>query len=208
MRNELYADSRDELKWTVATQFAHNNRQSIRWVAMFRQDINMHGDGVENVPNASPVVTQFFQQERQWFLAGAAQPALARIHPLCQQLGIHIDINLQPYACSLNRRLLYIEQEIDFLNARIPDRRDFVLVDPDNGIGCSSSNGKQFHENHVPIVWNCLRRGDTLAVVQFQHHEVNWVQNRRTNIAGLLGIQTQQIQQHHWNNICIYTANR
>jgi hypothetical protein len=207
MREELYADSRDELKWTVATRIATEKLQSIRWVVMFRDDIGQHGDGTEIVPNAAPAVTQFFQQERQ-LIQNGIQPNLRRIVPLCQQLDLAIDINLDPYPASVNRRRTYVDNEINYLNGRQQDRRDFVFVDPDNGIGYSPSNGKQFYEDHVPLVWQALRIGDTLGVVQFQHHVVNWVVHCSQNLARLIGVNPQHVLSNHWNNVCIYTVDR
>ncbi len=174
---------------------------------MFREDINRHGNGVQVVDNASPIVTQFFQLERAAFQAGHA-PQLQRIVPLCNQLNIPIEINLHPYPSSVNRRLSYIREEIAYLQNRNPTRRDFVLIDPDNGIGRTQNNGMQFHEDHVPLVWQALRTGDTFGVVQFQHFEVNWIVQRRENLANLIGVQSQQVHSHHWNNICLFTVNR
>jgi len=207
MRNELYADSRDELKWTVATSTALTRSCSIRWVVMHRPDIGQHGEGRETVPAASPTVTRFFQQERQLFENGT-QRDLRRISGLCQPLGIAIDMNMEPYPAALNARLAYITAETDFLSARAADRRDVVLIDPDNGIGRSGVNGLQFHEDHVPLVWQALREGDTLAVIQFQHHEADWVQQRRQNLARLLGLSAAAITPHHWRNVCVYVAPR
>jgi hypothetical protein len=207
MRNELYADSRDELKWTIATTNATNHSQSIRWVAMLREDVNKHGKGTEVVPNASPVVTQFFQLERAAFQAGSVRH-LSRIVPLCNQLNISIEINLDPYPSSVNRRLSYIRNEVAYLQNRNPTRRDFVLIDPDNGIGRTKSNGMQLHESHVPLVWNALRTEDTFCVVQFQHREVNWIDQSRAKLADLIDVQIKRVHSHHWDNICLFTVNR
>lgn len=207
MREELFADSRDELKWTVATSTATARSQSIRWVVMFRNDVGQHGDGTETVPNAALVVTQFFQHERRLFQNGT-QPNLRRIAPLCQQLGITIDMNMNPYPASVARRRTYVDEEITFLTSRSQERRDFVLFDPDNGIGRSESNGMQLHEDHVPLIWQALRTGDTLGVVQFQHHEKDWIEQRRQNLARLIGVNPQCVLSSHWNNVCIYTADR
>src|SRR5213594_1108998 len=173
MRNELYADSRDELKWTVATSVALERSQFIRLVVMYRPDIGQHGKGREVVPNASAIVTKFFQQERNLFQNGTPRD-LTRIEKLCKSLELAIDMNMHPYPEKLNGRRSYIDDEILFLNSRPPNRRDLILIDPDTGIGRSSENGKQFHEDHVPLVWNELREGDSFAVVQFQYHERDW----------------------------------
>jgi len=206
MRNELYADSRDELKWTVATRNAQMRNQAIRWVTMYRPNINRHGNGVELVPNSSLVVTQFFEQERQAFQAGFL-PDLRRIIPLGQQLGIEIEMNLQEYPQSINARLRYIEAELHFLRNRVENRNHFVLIDPDNGIGRSHNDGKQFHEDHVPLIWNNLREEDTLGIVQFQYREADWVNQRRQNLVRLLGLQEEQVSSDSWNNVCIFTIH-
>src|SRR5215469_14569272 len=133
MRNELYADSRDELKWTVATSMALLQSCSIRWVVMHRPDIGRHGEGREVVPIASATVTSFFEQERQLIQDGTPRE-LTRIMGLCHPLGIAIDMNMQRYPAALNARLNYITAEAAFLIGRAADRRDVVFVDPDNGI--------------------------------------------------------------------------
>ena len=207
MREELYADCRDELKWTIATSLAQERGHGIRWVAMFRPDINRHGKGEGFVPNASDAVRQFFRQERICLQNGARRH-LERVGVLCQQLGLSIDMNLSPYPASVNRRSDYIDDELTFLTNRSDRRRDVVLVDPDNGIGTTKSNGMQFHEEHVPVLWHGLRSGDALAVVQFQYHEANWVLQRGRNLARLLDIPEGDITRHSWNNVCIYTAIR
>jgi hypothetical protein len=207
MRNELYADSRDELKWTVATTNATTRNQSIRWVAMFRQDIGFHGNGVQNVPNAATVVTEFFLRERQAF-QGTETPALERVVVLCQALQLPISMNLGQYPVSVKRRLAYIQNEIRYLEGRPQTQRDFVLVDPDNGIGRQSKTGMQFHEAHVPLVWNGLRQGDTFGVVQFQHREDDWINRRRQRLAELIGVQVEQVESFAWNNVCVLTVHR
>ena len=207
MRSELYADSRDEWKWSVVTTTASENSQSIRWIVMLREDIGQHGQNWEPVPQASSGVTAFFQQERQLILNGTPRD-LTRISILSQRLGIPIDMNMTPYPASLSTRDTYIGVEVSFLDNRAPERRDVVFADPDNGVGQSEVNGKQFHETHVLTVWQALRSGDTFAVVQFQWNERNWVQQRRQNLAGLLGIPVQRITPHHWDNVCIYVADR
>ena len=174
---------------------------------MFRDDIGQHGDGIETVPNTAPVITQFFQQERQ-LSQNRTQPNLRRIVPLCQQLGITIDMNMDPYSASVARRRTYVDEETTFLRSRSQERRDFVLIDPDNGIGRSESNGMQLYEDHVPLIWKALRIGDTPGVIQFQHHEKKWIEQRRKNPARLISVNPQCVLSNHWSNVCIYTVDR
>src|SRR5439155_5610173 len=65
MRTELYADSRDEWKWSVSIRHAQKAGQSIFWVVMLRQTAGQHGTDRAPVAGALPDVTQFFVQERR-----------------------------------------------------------------------------------------------------------------------------------------------
>ena len=63
MRAELYADSRDEWKWSVVIRHAQQSGQSLFWVVMLRPTANQHGNDRGIVEGALPEVTSFFTQE-------------------------------------------------------------------------------------------------------------------------------------------------
>ena len=89
MRTELYADSRDEWKWSVAIRHARESAQSIFWVAMLRPGVGRHGDVRKAVDEALPEVKEFFAWERQYHDAGHPK-SLARITKLCSEMGIEL----------------------------------------------------------------------------------------------------------------------
>ncbi len=206
MRVEYFADSRDIWKWTVVTQAALQGPRSIHWVTMLRD----HVQDRQHVPNACPKVDEFFQEERK-HLDKRVDQTLGLIRRLCKTLCITLEINTTPYPSSLSRRRKYIQEVVSSLESRPPKQRDVVLLDPDNGVGTAkgpAKGGMQIHEDHVALLWNALKCGDILAIVQFKWNEQDWVQNRQATLTRLLGIASNQVIPNLWSNLCVYTANR
>lgn len=212
MRPELYADSRDVWKWTVAAREALQGPRAIRWVSMFRPNRQEHGEGRELVPSACPVVEAFFEAERNHIVQNGIpdiNSISVSLSRLCSSLKVQFEANTLPYAVSVNRRLEYVRDESSFLATRPKLRRDVIFVDPDNGIGRAATYpraGMQLHEDHVPLLWRALRKDDILAIVQFQWNEPNWVNTRQTNLARILGISASQIRAYPWSNVCIFAV--
>jgi hypothetical protein len=207
MRTELYADSRDEWKWSVAIRQAQEANQSIFWVMMLRATEKQHGNDRNPVAGALPEVTQFFAQERKQLDEGQPK-SLARITKLCSQFGIELFSHMEPYPTSRGQRDHYFDVIVRALEARQPHLKHLVLLDPDNGIGESDSNGRQVHVTHLPLVWDALRLGDTLAVVQFNHRLEDWVTVLQNRVAQELGVEVQQVRSFHWATLCLYLVDR
>lgn len=205
MRTELYADSRDEWKWSVIAFNA--GQRAVRWVAMLRPDIGEHGEDWNPVPEAHRSVTEFFGQERTLLEQGMPRE-LQRTSLLFQRLGIPFVSDMTPYRTSLNLRTAYVNRLIDTLDQRRPDCREIVFLDPDNGFGRSRENGQQVYASHLTEIWQSLRPGDSLAIIQFQHHVHDWVGHLRADIGGLLDIRANEVAIHPWSNTCIYIADR
>ena len=207
MRTELYADSRDEWKWSVAIREAREAGQSIFWVVMLRPTVREHGNDRTPVPRALPEVRQFFAQERR--LLDAGQPkSLARITALCSQLGIELFSDMEAYPATLGQRGHYIGNIVRALQARQVHVKHLVLLDPDNGIGEAHTDGKQVHLTHLQAVWGALRQADTLAIVQFQHRIPDWVVALQNRVAQTLAVQVQQVRCSVWANLCLYLVDR
>jgi len=207
MRTELYADSRDEWKWSVAIRQAREAGQSIFWVVMLRATAGQHGNDRDPVADALPEVTRFFAEERRHLDAG--QPtSLARVTKLCSGLGIELFSDMEAYPASLGQRGHYIYNVVRALEARQTHLKHLVLLDPDNGIGESDSNGRQVHTTHLRRVWDALRKGDTLALVQFQHFIQDWVAALQNRVAQVLGVEVQQVGSFRWANLCLYVIDR
>jgi hypothetical protein len=207
MRTELYADSRDEWKWSVAVRQAREASQSIFWVVMLRATAGQHGQDRNPVAGALPEVTRFFAEERQHLDAGQPK-SLARVTKLCSQLGIELFSDMEAYPASLAQRGHYFGVIVRALEARQANLKHLVLLDPDNGIGESDSNGRQVHVTHLRRVWDALRKGDTLAIVQFNHHLEDWVTVLRNRVAQVLGVEAQQVRSFPWANLCLYLVDR
>ncbi len=105
MRTELYADSRDEWKWSVAVRQAQNAHQAIFWVVMLRATVGKHGKDRDSVAGALPEVTHFFAQERRHIDEGQPK-SLARITTLCSQRGIELFSDMEAYPATLSPRRL------------------------------------------------------------------------------------------------------
>jgi hypothetical protein len=196
VRTELYADSRDEWKWSVALRHAPGAGQSIYWAAMLRPAINQHGNDRAAVPNALPEVTSFLLRERDHLAQGQPR-SLGRITRLCDLMGPELFANFEPYPTTFNERGRYIGSIVRSLLARGADLRHLVLLDPDNGIGESRTNGKQVHVAHVQQIWKALQSGDTLALVQFQHFIPDWVETLKRRLADVLAVAPAQVRAFH-----------
>ena len=84
MRHELYADSRDVAKWSVARRLAkEDSLQIILQIAMLTSDKG-RGEGRHHAdaPGADPVVHSFFESERAFLAKSPVQNRLARIKSL------------------------------------------------------------------------------------------------------------------------------
>ena len=213
MRSELYADSKDVWKWTVALRHALHTHQDIFWVAMFRPDEQMHGDDEQDVPDALPELAAFFKNERDLIKHGCP-PSLSRTTLVCHQLGVQMFANLDNYPTTEGKRRVYIERICSTLSARAGSQPYLVLVDPDDGIGQRSANGKQIHKSHLKAVWDRLKDGDTLGIVQFKHHRRDgdipnsWHTALQKEIAEVLGVLQGSVVPSRWDNVCIYLIDR
>src|SRR5438132_12539714 len=96
MRAELYADSRDIWKWTVAIREARQRNQPIYWVVMNRPDQQEHGKDRSEVPGALPEVKTFFEQERRRIDVGESRD-LTRIQSLSKSANISLEMNMDSY---------------------------------------------------------------------------------------------------------------
>ena len=213
MRAELFADSKDVWKWSVAIRKAKEEGQCIQWIAMYRPDENMHGDDERNVPNAIPEVEEFFRGERA-FIADGHPACLSRTTVICHQLGVEMFANLDHYPSSEPKRKVYLEAICKAISSRKTSKPYLVLLDPDDGIGQRQSNGKQFHKDHLRLVWNCLKEGDTMGIVQFKQHlrdgdvPNSWHLALQKVIAGIVGVSADKVVPHRWDIVCIYLVDR
>jgi hypothetical protein len=209
MRTEHYADSRDEWKWSVAIRQAQEAAQSIFWVVTLRPFVGQRDYDRQPVTGALPEVTQFFAQERQHLDAGQRK-SLARITKLCSSLGVELFADMEEYPATLRERGRYFGNIVRALDARHAHLKHLVLLDPDNGIGVAQTKGEQVHETHLREVWDHLRKGDTLGVVQFEHRlrDQDWRVVLQKRIADTLAVQAQQVRLRPWDNLCIYLADR
>ncbi|OYV84756.1 MAG: hypothetical protein B7Z73_14855, partial [Planctomycetia bacterium 21-64-5] len=96
---------------------------------------------------------------------------------------------MEAYPATLSQRGRYIGAIVRALEARQKGLKHLVLLDPDNGIGESRSNGEQIHVTHLQQIWKALRSGDTLAVVQFQHFIADWVETLQGRVADIFAIE-------------------
>jgi hypothetical protein len=207
MRTELYADSRDEWKWSVAIRQAREAGQSIFWVVMLRPTAEQHGNDRAPVAGALPEVTEFFADERRHLDEGQPK-SLARVTKLCSQLGVELFSDMESYAATLGQRGHYIGNIVRALEVRQAHLKHLVLLDPDNGIGESKTKGEQVHVTHVQRIWNALRVGDRLGFVQFQHFIQDWVAALQNRVAHTLGVQAQHVRCFAWANVCLYLVDR
>lgn len=206
MRTELYADSRDVWKWSVAIRCARQSGQSILWVAMLRPMVGVHGGDRKVVEGALPEVSTFFDEERRRHDNGQPK-SLARVTKLCAQIGIELFSDLEAYPATLARRDRYINRIVE-ITARPRDLKYFVLLDPDNGLGEAESKGEQIHVSHLRRIWENMRDGDTLALVQFQHFVANWIGSLRKKIAGVLTVDVPRVCPFPWDNVCLFVVER
>jgi hypothetical protein len=210
MRPELYADSRDVWKWSVVIQHAQQIAVPVYWVAMLRPDANEHGrreNWDDLPPHTMPEVAAFFREERA-LINNGQMPNLWRVSRLAERIKISVQHNMCPYACSMAGRAKYVDGITSFLDGRSEDRRDLLLLDPDNGFGRSEGNGCQMHLDHLSRLWSVMRSNDALAMVQFNHHVPNWIETLRESLAGALDIDPRVLQPHPWQNICVYVATK
>lgn len=207
MRTELYADSRDEWKWSVTIRQAREAGQSIFWVVTLRPTVRQHGNDRNPVAGALPEVTSFFAEERRHHDEGQPK-SLARVTALCSQLGVELFSDMEAYPASLAQRSHYIGNIVRVLQARQAHLKHLVLLDPDNGIGEAHSDGKQVHLTHLQAVWGALRQGDTLAIVQFQHRIPDWITTLQNRVAQTLAVPAQQVRCFAWANLCLYLVDR
>jgi hypothetical protein len=207
MRTELYADSRDVWKWSVAIKHAQQSAQSIFWVAMLRPGKGRHGNDRKVVQGSLPKVGEFFAREREYLDLGHPK-SLSRITNLCSETGIELFCDMEAYPAALGQRGRYFSRLVDALRARQRHLKYLVLLDPDNGIGQARTKGEQIHTSHLQLIWDATRKGDTLAVVQFQQFIPKWVASLQQKIACWLAVDVTQVCSHAWDNICLYLINR
>jgi hypothetical protein len=205
MRSELYADSRDEWKWSVAIRHARQVSQTIFWVVMLRPNVGEHGNDRQPVEDALQEVTDFFSAERLSHDEGKPKE-LSNVSRMCSQMGVNLVAEMALYPASLAQRGNYVAGVVRALQAE-SQHKCFVLLDPDNGIGESSRKGEQVHVAHLKQIWTALREGDTLALVQFQNRIADWVESLQTRIADLLDVPIPQIRCFPFSNICLYLVD-
>lgn len=213
MRAELYADSKDAWKWSIAIRKAKESQQVIYWVVMLRPDLGEHGDDEREVLEFIPSVASFFKDERRLHEKGRP-PSLARTTLICEKEGVELFSFFEQYPSGETGRLRYMKNVSRAVAARTDGTNILVLLDPDDGIGERKSNGKQIYKSHLSLVWDSLRQGDSLGIVQFQNHVTedgernSWPRVLQKGIAGCLGVQAANVVPNHWDKVCVYLIDR
>jgi hypothetical protein len=74
--------------------------------------------------------------------------------------------------------------------------------------GCGPINFLGGDATHLCRVWDALRKGDTLAIVQFNHRLEDWVTVLQNRVAQVLGVEAQQVRPFRWATLCLYLVDR
>ena len=102
------------------------------------------------------------------------------------------------YPLGFNTRRQYVDRVLNEHLQR--DRDEILFLDPDNGMGESLQNGEQFHENHLQVLWNGMRRGSVLFAIQFQWNIPDWVDALTARIADVIGVNMGDLITDPWGN--------
>ena len=157
MRNEWFGDKRDHLKWTSLLLLARREEIAhIVQVAVWTDPLplNVAMLTVENLTDAGPnvaiLVADFFHQHNH----------LANIRPLGRQLGITIDVMLQPFDHAT--RAAYFAQVVERI--RESEERTIWFFDPDTGIEpATRPSDKHVLEQELAQAFDAMPPGDFLA---------------------------------------------
>ena len=174
---------------------------------MLQPMVGLHGGDQKPVKEALREVSRFFAQERRHHDNGHPR-SLPRITNLCSQMGVELFSDIEAYPAALSQRDRYINRIVETLKARQENLNYLVLLDPDNGLGESKFNGEQIHVSHLERIWNSMRDGDTLALVQFQHFVPDWIGSLRKKIAEVLTVEVLRVRPFPWDNMCLFIVYR
>lgn len=209
MQTQFYSDAKDVWKWSSVFAEAEGGPGSVYWVVTLRPDQGgNHGSDRQAVPGADPRVVDFFDRERA--LIDRGQPRdLARTAVLFQEAAIPFDQDMDPYPAGMGKREAYVRNCMTWLSQRLPERRDVVFLDPDNGMGNTISNGRQVHMRHLRLLWDALRPGDVLMTIQFPWFRKNWVQALANELANALGVAPESVRTHAWEKrLALYAVTK
>lgn len=206
MRNELYADNKDLYKWNKLILHARNHKQRLIWAAMFRPDKKKHGEDWEGPPDVEAAVRDFFLSERQVIEADPMRRDLWRTAVLLDQEGVSHVVVKTDYAWGHQGRKTYVQNLANMYLEPVDRPATLLFLDPDNGMG-SSRGGHQVHPKHLPVLLRAARTGDSIAMVQFQHHEKNWMKTRMGEFATALGVDPGKVDPHKYCNMALFIAN-
>jgi hypothetical protein len=186
MRHDFYADRKDVWKWTLALRLA-GDKKWIMYVAMFRPNQRDYGP-VDSCANER--VKSFFESERKIIAEESLQclQRVVRLHPE------KIDPIFAEYTGSSD----YFTHVVEKLDGRESQRRDVILVDPDNGIEPKKCGPKHVPVSELKKLWSRMRPGDDLVVFQYNDHTPDWLENKRGLVENGLGLSKETVvkEQH------------
>ncbi|MXZ90550.1 MAG: hypothetical protein F4W95_02800 [Chloroflexi bacterium] len=168
MRNEWFGDKRDHLKWTSLLLLAQGaGIQRIVQIAMWTNpqppefrilNIDYPQDDAHDITGW---VSDFFHQHND----------LGNIQALGQQLGIEIEVWLQPF--TRRAREAYFRQITERI--RESDVPTIWFFDPDTGIApVGGASDKHVRVPELAVAFDELPRGDFLACYQHAWRAHDW----------------------------------
>jgi hypothetical protein len=196
MRYDFYADQKDVWKWTLALRLARDEKW-VTYVAMFRPSQRDYGE-VDS--RADERVTSFFESERK-IIAEESPRWLQRIVKL--RPG-----KIDPIVMEYTGSPAYFAHVVEKLDGREAQRRDVILVDPDNGI-----EPKQCGPEHVPVsdlkrVWNRMRPGDDLLIFQYNDRTSGWLESKRRLLENALELSNEAVVKEQYGNVGFLIVSR
>jgi hypothetical protein len=167
---------------------------------MLRKDKGQHGnDFAPPGASADPVVTKFFENERQRHKVSPR--SLERVTHL---LPGRISVLLNPFEHSMRNK--YFEQLIESLHREELGSKRIVLVDPDNGIAGRNCKGEHVKASELKLLWDHLHPGDSLIIYQHSNRSATWRRDKQQLVETAIGTDCFDVRVH--SSVCFFRFDK
>lgn len=200
MRDELYGDRKDIIKWSLVEKCCREkNITDVYYAVMLCAPLGKHGHDRSPAELSHPSIQGFFEQERSVFGTDPSKRTVARIMDLPARTGLKLSLE-----CCLDsfpgiHRGLYFKRVLgDLASKKIPQ---LVLVDPDNGVqgiqisgrSCSKPTRQRITPKEIRDIVAAVQPGSIALVYQDHFRNSDWVEvaiRSMQDIAGAAALVT------------------
>lgn len=194
MRDELYGDRKDIIKWSLVEKCCRENDiNDVYYAVMLCAPLGKHGHDRSPAELSHPSIQSFFEEERSIFDADPSMRMVARIMEMPPRTGLNLSLQCCLESFPGIHRRLYFERVLrDLAGKKTPQ---LVLVDPDNGVQGiqidGNSSSKPTRERITPTevrnIVGAVQPGSIALVYQDYFRNSDWVEVATRSMQSIVG---------------------